>query len=402
MIECEWEIYNRLKFLWRKKMELIRKFFMLLYLLLSFFSIVSSESSIHFKLKRINEVGNTKPLFIIITSVCEDSSGNYYVCDPRAHKVYKFAPDGEFLTGFGQEGQGPGDFHYPRYIDVSNKNELIVFERNYISIFHTNGKFKSKIKCASLLSYARSWRYAGGDLYCAIKFTQFNRDVIQNIVIVNNKGKIIHESLFLLPPPMNVVVSHSSSSGREYRFGFTEVTPEFLFHHYKNLSVAALSNKYKLLILDEKGKIVAQIIREVEPPLLSHGEREYIKKSFTKRARWPDHIKKEIISQIPNKKTILNKIFITSKYVIVLKFSGNLFDKISSSPTDIYSISGTYLGTAQLKVNPKYIYDKYIYTKEKSSEDDMLLVRYGYELKRNNAGGELGVINTILLKLEGS
>ena len=73
--------------------------------------------------------------------------------------------------------------------------------------------------------------------------------------------------------------------------------------------------------------------------------------------------------------------------MIVLKFSGNLFDKISYSPTDIYSISGTYLGTAQLKVNPKYISDKYIYTIERSSEDDLLLVRYGYELKRNNAGG---------------
>jgi hypothetical protein len=146
--------------------------------------------------------------------------------------------------------------------------------------------------------------------------------------------------------------------------------------------VAALSNKYKLLILDEKGKILAQIIREVEPPLLSTEEREYIKKRFTKKSRWPDHIQKEIISQIPNKKTILDKIFITSKYVIVIKFSGNLFDKESYSPTDIYSISGIYLGNAQLKVNPEYISDKYIYTIEKSSEDDMLLVRYGYELKQ--------------------
>ena len=182
---------------------------------------------------------------------------------------------------------------------------------------------------------------------------------------------------------MNVTVQHSSSSEMKYSFTFPGVTPEFLFQHYKNLSVAALSNKYKLLILDEKAKILAQIIREVEPPLLSPEEREYIKKSFTKKSRFPDHIQKEIISQIPNKKTILNKIFITSKYVIVLKFSGNLFDKKSYSPTDIYSISGTYLGTAQLKVNPKYISDKYIYTIEKSSEDDMLLVRYGYELKRN-------------------
>ena len=177
-------------------MELIRKFIILLYLLLSFFSIVSPEGNIHFKLKRINEVGNTKPLFITISSVCEDSSDNYYVCDIKAHKVYKFAPDGKFLISFGQKGQGPGDLSYPRYIDVSNKNELIVCEwRNYISIFHTNGKLKNKIKYASLLSYARSWRYAGGDLYCAIKHTQFNREFIQNIVIVNNKGKIIHEGV---------------------------------------------------------------------------------------------------------------------------------------------------------------------------------------------------------------
>ena len=367
----------------RKKMELIRKFYMLLFLLVSFFSIVSSEGTIHFKLKMINEVGNTKPLFIIISSVCEDSSDNYYVCDFKAHKVYKFAPDGKFLISIGQKGQGPGDLSYPRDIYVSTKNELIVCERNYISIFHTNGKLKNKINCASLLSFATSWRYAGGDLYCARKHTQVNREFIQNIVIVNNRGKIIHESLFLLPPPvMRVNVRHSRSRGGVYSFSFPGVTPEFLFQHYKNRSVAALSNKYKLLILDEKGKILAQIIREVEPPLLSTEEREYIKKRFTKKSRWPDHIQKEIISQIPNKKTILDKIFITSKYVIVIKFSGNLFDKESYSPTDIYSISGIYLGNAQLKVNPEYISDKYIYTIEKSSEDDMLLVRYGYELKQ--------------------
>jgi hypothetical protein len=366
---------------------------MLLYLLLSFFSIVSAESNIHFKLERINEVGNTEPLFMSIHSVCEDSDDNYYVCDIRAHKVYKFAPDGKFLISFGQKGQGPGDLYYPRYIDISNKNELIVCEGFDISIFHTNGKLKNKIRCASLLSNTIAWRYAGGDLYCAKKFTEFNRETIEHIVIVNNKGKMINDSLFFLPPAsMKVTVQHSDLSYTVYSNNSSGVTPNFLFHHYKSLSVAAISNEYKLLILDEKGKILVQIIREIEPPLLSPEEREYLKKRFIKKSRWPDHIKKKIISQIPNRKNILDKIFITSKYVIVLKFSGNLFDKISYSPTDIYSISGTYLGTAQLKVNPKYISDKYIYTIERSleDEDDILLVRYGYELKRNNAEGGTG------------
>jgi len=45
-----------------------------------------------------------------------------------------------------------------------------------------------------------------------------------------------------------------------------------------------------------------------------------------------------------------------------------------------------------LKVNPKYISDKYIYTIERSleDEDDILLVRYGYELKRNSVGDGTG------------
>ena len=51
-------------------------------------------------------------------SFVQDSKGNYYITDTRAHAVVIFDSSGRYLKRFGQHGQGPGDLGMPMSIFI--------------------------------------------------------------------------------------------------------------------------------------------------------------------------------------------------------------------------------------------------------------------------------------------
>lgn len=53
--------------------------------------------------------GDPELQFGLITGVDADDEGNIYVLDAQASRIRVFSPDGEFLTGFGRAGGGPGE-----------------------------------------------------------------------------------------------------------------------------------------------------------------------------------------------------------------------------------------------------------------------------------------------------
>ncbi len=59
--------------------------------------------------------GNGSGQFEEASGVAIDNSpgltqGDIYVADPVNHRVERFGPDGEFIFGFGEAGEGPGQF----------------------------------------------------------------------------------------------------------------------------------------------------------------------------------------------------------------------------------------------------------------------------------------------------
>lgn len=61
----------------------------------------------------MNVFGPFNGWFATVTGIAIDERGNVLVADFYNHRVQKFAPDGTFLTSFGSEGSGPGQFLYP-------------------------------------------------------------------------------------------------------------------------------------------------------------------------------------------------------------------------------------------------------------------------------------------------
>jgi streptogramin lyase len=75
-----------------------------------------------------------------------DGKSNIYVADPLNHRIQKFDANGQFLTQWGAQGDGDGQFQSPYGVAVDAKGNIFVsdFTRNDIQKFDGQGQFVLK------------------------------------------------------------------------------------------------------------------------------------------------------------------------------------------------------------------------------------------------------------------
>ena len=74
----------------------------------------------------MNVFGPFNGWFATVTSVALDARGNVYAADFYNHRIQKFAPDGTFLTSFGRQGDGAGEFRFPIAVAVDEAGSVFV------------------------------------------------------------------------------------------------------------------------------------------------------------------------------------------------------------------------------------------------------------------------------------
>ncbi len=85
-------------------------------------------------------------LFSSVRSIQADDQGRIYVLDNRECRVKVFDAKGKFILSFGREGQGPGEFQFPRLMSVSGKELSIIDSTNKKIIrFDLNGTLLTEI-----------------------------------------------------------------------------------------------------------------------------------------------------------------------------------------------------------------------------------------------------------------
>ncbi|PID29152.1 MAG: hypothetical protein CR982_03525 [Candidatus Cloacimonadota bacterium] len=91
-----------------------------------------------------------KLFFSEISSLGLDSNRNIYIADKKNYSIKKFSIDGNFITAFGKQGNGPGEFD--GYFDLCiGKEEIYITETQtgFIHSFDLDGNFIERKKAGN-------------------------------------------------------------------------------------------------------------------------------------------------------------------------------------------------------------------------------------------------------------
>ena len=80
------------------------------------------------------------------TRVAIDGLGNIYALGTFNNAVFKFGPDGKFVTRFGDNGDQTGQFHSPFAIAVDGKGRVYVSDIKGVQVFDGNGRYLKVFK----------------------------------------------------------------------------------------------------------------------------------------------------------------------------------------------------------------------------------------------------------------
>lgn len=343
-------------------------------------TITAAVSSIKIVLSGPLKLGSEKYLFSSISSVCEDKSGNFYVVDGLERKVLKFDNKGNLILSFGQKGQGPGDFHSPGRIIISEQGCLAVCEDMYDVSFHgPDGMFIKRIHLSNRLSLG----YIGENLYYAWSWEPED----QQQVTVDQNNKIVKK--FFLVSKNSFSVSAPDESGRMVMFSYSSdiYAPELLFAHNASLSAIAKSTVYEIILLNSKGNEIKYLKRDIKPLKISRKEKNYLKKEIRDHADqrgWPLKVTNGLYDLIPRKKAFFNQICLSDQYAFIFRIPEDITKKDPPIPVDLFSLNGNFLGTAELPSQAEHISKNHIYFIEMDQKGNVYLSIKSYKIQFNN------------------
>jgi len=358
-----------------KKNQILGFLILLLVLNSSLFSL---EKILHLRLSRLLEIGKDNLMFASIASICEDDDSNFYVLDKKEHKVFKFSPEGKLILTFGRKGQGPGDFMQPNRISCSEKGQLVIANELYdVSFLKRDGTFLRRVHLNGRIAPC----YIGDGLfYSWIWMPEDKRQVIvdDDNTILKTFFKVARDSFSVTAP---------DSSGRLVMFNYAPdvYAPTLLFAHSKNYSALAVSNRYEINILNNKGETVTTVQRNIQPDDIKRGEKKYFVKDINEieeKRKWPTSVIRKIIKNIPKKKNYFDRVLLSEKHIFVFRIRKDISNELVSIPVDIFSLDGQYLGTASIDKKPLFISEKYMYFVQSDDQGNLYLLKMSYQIKR--------------------
>lgn len=323
------------------------------------------------------EIGWEDLLFGSVTAVCEDEAGNFYVVDQREHKVYSFSRNGKLLASFGQQGQGPGDFQRPNRISLTSQGHLAVADEMYtISFLKRDGAFLKRVKLDTGLAPG----YMGEDRFYAWRWGPEG----QQQIMLDAKSHVLET--FHSVSRDRFSVSAPDQSGREvmFNFGRPPYSPGLIYAQNGRFTALAVSDTYRILLLDHEGEARTVIERRVEPQVLSRKERLHFEdefQEFGKMRGWPESVVRDIISKLPRTKVFFDRILLSPTHVFVCLIPSDIMEEGATIPVDLFNTEGKYQGTASLPKKPLFISQSRMYFEHSDEDGNVWLVVRSYFLE---------------------
>ncbi len=334
------------------------------------------ERAIGLSLGPSMEIGREESLFASIVSVCEDDRNNFYVLDKREHTLFKFSPEGRLLGKFGQKGRGPGDFQSPGQVVFTPEGELAVLEDlYYVSFLKTDGTFVRRLDLNGRLGLG----FIGLDRYYG---WVWRPDDQQQLMV--DAGNAVQRTFHTLAKDL-FSVNLPDETGRQVMFNYSHdaYVPRFLYAHGGHLSAVGISDRYEIELLDEAGRTVTTIRRDLKPRKFSGREKDYLEREvreFAKSKGWPDRVARELGKKIPSYKNMIQAVRISARCVFIFRFPPDISAEEAPFPVDIFTPKGAFLGTAEFPDTPLFISNKTAYFVKTDESDNVYLLRMGCSL----------------------
>jgi hypothetical protein len=319
------------------------------------------------------EIGRQELLFGSVVSICEDNEQNFYVLDSTEFRVLKFSPEGRLLLKFGQKGQGPGDFQSPHLVVISPRAEVLVLENFTISFFKPDGTFARRQELNGRLGLV----YLGPNRFLAWDWYPDSRQQI----MLDGQNSIV--ATFHAQPRDSFSTTLSDERGRQVMFNYASdvYVPELLFGYCGGVGLVGISNLYDLSLLDENGRAIGSVKRDLKPGRISGKEKSFLEENirdYAKARNWPAHAVRDLVNKIPAFKAIIRAVRVSPLHVFVFRVPEDVRREVSATPVDVFSLRGEFLGSTVTNKIPLHISGRAMYFVEADDSGNEYLRRTGY------------------------
>jgi len=195
--------------------------------------------------------GREEYMFSEVRSIATDDNGRIYVLDYKENNVKIYDKNGKFVKKFGKQGQGPGEFHLPRTVIITNQDEILVQNIRSSAFFSLEGDFKRSLSAAQ------------------VRLGQINIDSDGNITslcIIREYENPRYE-LKKFDSELNYLYSLGSSPlPNARRDGFNPLFPVLRWNVInRNQIVCGYMKEYELKVFDAKGNLIRKILKKYTP-----------------------------------------------------------------------------------------------------------------------------------------
>jgi hypothetical protein len=198
-------------------------------------------------------------MFDYAVSMAISNNGDIYILDIQQKNIRIFDSEGKYLKTIGRPGQGPGELEMPTQIQITSRDELVVFDlrRRSLEYFSLNGEF---LRRTSLIKVERPTRIiidSNGDFICYMGIIEGQQPKVALKKYDSNQEKEFFITQFN-------PYSHSVDIFSPYKHAI--LRPNLVFNAaMENNIVWAISSEYELKITNSKGKNNKKIVKDYVP-----------------------------------------------------------------------------------------------------------------------------------------
>ena len=170
------------------------------------------------ELEFIRQIGELEPedenyMFNQPLSVAEDEEGNVFILDTGDYCVKKFSSDGKYISRFGRQGQGPGEFQHPMMINCRGQRLLVTSMPSVFHLFDLNGQYIDLFRVPQYQGIGMKLMNSNHAVAYSMSPRGDNTDQNKILRIYDLQGNVLHEfgepflvdNAFSFPRSLNIL-----------------------------------------------------------------------------------------------------------------------------------------------------------------------------------------------------